>query len=247
MEEYLIFAAIGGLLLLTLFVNSMAEAYEQKQRQIRIKILRIKRTLDELSELLDAIKSCDVSDTIRDLITNEIMSRLQKIQTLDKHFRGVEALIEEANDEQKPAEKDKKSFYIRNDAEFLTKMVLFRRLIKLFSSNNWYSKTNAKQREQSILDLKLLKCEKIFQFYSDKAVSNSEKGQYMVAKEHYYYIIHALKSSTITSNERVIELIEQTEFMMGEMNKKLTTIDTKNLNQEKSQAAEKQAAQSSPS
>ncbi|WP_198266499.1 hypothetical protein [sulfur-oxidizing endosymbiont of Gigantopelta aegis] len=39
MDEYLIFATIGGLLMLTLFVNSIAEAYEQKQREKRIKIL----------------------------------------------------------------------------------------------------------------------------------------------------------------------------------------------------------------
>ncbi|MCU7800482.1 MAG: hypothetical protein KZQ70_10110 [gamma proteobacterium symbiont of Lucinoma myriamae] len=86
MEEYLIFAAIGGLLLLTLFINSVAEAYEQKQREKRIKILRIKQGLDELSELLEAINSCDVSDSIRDLIINEVMARLQAIQTLDRHF-----------------------------------------------------------------------------------------------------------------------------------------------------------------
>ncbi|NOQ79391.1 MAG: hypothetical protein GQ546_08320, partial [Gammaproteobacteria bacterium] len=77
MEEYLIFAAIGGLLLLTLLINSVAEAYEQKQREKRIKILRIKQGLDELSELLEAMNSCDVSDSIRDLIINEVMARLQ--------------------------------------------------------------------------------------------------------------------------------------------------------------------------
>jgi len=247
MEEYLIFAAIGGLLLLTLFVNSVAEAYEQKQRQIRIKILRIKLSLDELSELLDAIKSCDVSDSIRDLITNEIMSRLQKIQALDRHFRGIEALIKEAGDEQEPAKKDENSLHVHNDAEFMKKMVLLRRLIKLFSSNNWYSKSNPKQRQECIFDLKLLRCEKIFQFYSDKAASDSEKGQYMVAREHYYYILHALKSSTITNNARVIELIEQAEFMMAEMKIKLTKKSTPNPNKEKPEAAEEPAPQSSPS
>lgn len=50
----------------------------------------------------------------------------------------------------------------------MAKMVLLRRLIKLCSSNNWYSKTDAKQLQQYVIDLKLLRCEKIFQFYSDK-------------------------------------------------------------------------------
>ncbi|MCN4145296.1 MAG: hypothetical protein LC437_09890 [Thiohalomonas sp.] len=92
MEEYLIFAAIGGLLLLTLLMNSVEEAYEQKQREKRIKILRIKQGLDELTELLEAMNSCDVSD----LIINKIMARLQAIQTLDQHFRGIPMTYENA-------------------------------------------------------------------------------------------------------------------------------------------------------
>jgi hypothetical protein len=239
MEEYLIFAAIGGLLLLTLLINSVAEAYEQKQREKRIKILRIKQGLDELSELLAAMNSCDVSDSIRDLIINEVMARLQAIQTLDQHFRGIKALIEEASGEQEPVKKDKSRFYIKDESDFKTKMVLLRRLIKRCSSNNWYSKTNANQLQQYVIDLKLLRCEKIFQFYSDKAAADSEKGQYMVAKEHYYYILHALKNSTITGNARVVELIEQVDFMMGQMSKMMTQNMTDSLNDDGSETIEK--------
>ncbi|MCU7939186.1 MAG: hypothetical protein KZQ64_12755 [gamma proteobacterium symbiont of Bathyaustriella thionipta] len=241
MEEYLIFAAIGGLLLLTLFINSVAEAYEQKQREKRIKILRIKQGLDELSELLDAIKSCDVSDAVRDLIVNEIMARLQTIQALDQHFRGIDALLEEASGEQEPVKKDTAGFYVKNEAEFKSKMVLLRRLIRLCSANNWYSKTNAKQLQQYVIELKLLRCEKVFQFYSDKASADSKEERYMAAKEHYYYILHALKNSTIPTNARVVELIEQVEFMMSKMSKMVTQNITNSLTEEVSEAAEEAA------
>lgn len=244
MEEYLIFAAIGGLLLLTLFVNSVSEAYEQKQREKRIKILRIKQGLDELSDLLEGIKSCDVSDAIRDAIINEVMARLQAIQVLDQHFRGIESLLEEAENGQNPVEKNKNSFYIRNDAEFKAKMILLRRLIKLFSANNWYSKNSAKQLQAHLVELKLLRCEKIFQYYSDKATKDSEIGRYMVAKEHYYYILHALKSSTITDNARVIELMEQVNFMMEQVGKAMTQ-DINATNEQSSATSEQQAADTS--
>jgi len=249
MEEYLIFAAIGGLLLLTLFINSVAEVYEQKQREKRIKILRIKQGLDELSELLEAINRCDVSDAIRDLIINEVMARLQAIQSLDQHFRGIQALIEEAGGGQEPVKKDKNSFYIKDESDFMAKMVLLRRLIKLCSSNNWYSKADAKQLQQYVIDLKLLRCEKIFQFYSDKAAADSEKEHYMAAKEHYYYILNALKSSTITSNPRIVELIEQVDFMMEQVGKMMTRNITGNLNEDVSETTEepeKQATQVPP-
>ncbi len=98
MEDYLIFAAIGGLILLTLFVNSVAEAWEQKQREKRLKILAIKRGLDNISDLLERLQGCNIGEEIRELLLNEIIARIEMIQRIDRNFHGVEALIEEAGD-----------------------------------------------------------------------------------------------------------------------------------------------------
>ena len=68
MEEYLIFAAIGGLIFTTLLVNSVAEAYEQKQREKRLKILAIKRGLDNISDLLERLQNCNIGDDMMHLI-----------------------------------------------------------------------------------------------------------------------------------------------------------------------------------
>ena len=219
MEEYLIFAAIGGLLLLTLFVNSVAEAYEQKQREKRIKILRIKQGLDELSELLEGLKNSDVSDNIRNLIANEIMSRLQIIQKLDRHFRGIQALIEEAKSEHESVTPANMAYNVNDEEEFKKKLIKLGRLIRILNSHHWYSSVKAVQIKQYIEDIKLLRCEKIFQFYSDMASVKSEQEKYLMAKEHYYYILHALKGSGIKSHPRITELLEQTEFMLDQTDK----------------------------
>ncbi len=222
MEEYLIFAAIGGLLLLTMLVNSVSEAYEQKQREKRIKILRIKQGIDELGELLSSLKGCDINDSINQLLSNEIMVRIQTIQMLDKNFRGIEALLEEAKAEQQGNIPDQQNFIIKNETDFKKKLVILGRLIRILNSFRWYSKARADQLHQYIEDIKLLRCEKIFQFYADKASDETSKKRYMIAKEHYYYILHALKGSGINNHPRVVELMEQAEFMLQQTSQTAT-------------------------
>jgi len=219
MEEYLIYASIGGLLFLTLFINSVSEAYEQKQRQRRIKILRLKHGLDELSEFLEKIKSCNVTDEINKLFASEITLRLQTIQQLDPSFRGIESLLEEAEKTPEHPSKEKSSFAIKDESQFKEKMILIRKLIKLLSNFNWHTKTNPNQLKQFTNELKLLRCEKIFEYYSDKASQDFQNDNMMKAKEDYYYILHALKQSGITKHARVIELNEQVEFMMDQLGK----------------------------
>ncbi|MCW8932832.1 MAG: hypothetical protein OQL19_21655 [Gammaproteobacteria bacterium] len=229
MEEYLIFFAIGGLLLMTLFVNSVAEVYEQNQREKRIKILRIKQSLDELSDLLDGLKSCDISDNIRNLIANEIMVRLQTIQSLDKNFRGIQALIEEAKEETETATKVQSMADIKDENEFKKRLIKLGRLIRILNSHNWFSRVKRTQLHDYLNEVKLLRCEKIFQFYSDMASSETEKEHFLIAKEHYYYIIHALKGSGINSHPRITELTEQANFMLDQMNKMFSENTKKKL------------------
>ncbi len=218
MEEYLIFATIGGLLFLTLFVNSVSEAYEQKQREKRIKILRIKQGLDELSELLDSLKIFNISNDINVLLANEIMSRLQMIQSLDKHFRGIQALIEEAKAEHEVPAHAEAEHAPNDETHFKKNLIKLGRLIRTLNSHNWFSNVKSNQLQQYIKDVQLLRCEKIFQFYSELASAEQNNEKYIIAKEHYYYIRHALKGSGINTHPRVIEMLEQNEFMLDQSN-----------------------------
>ena len=246
MEENLIFFAIGGLLLLTLFVNSAAEAYEQKQREKRIKILRIKQGLDELSDLLESLKNCDISDSIRNLIANEIMLRLQTIQTLDRHFRGIQILIEEAKAEQETAPRESINTHTNDETEFKKKMIKLGRLIRVLNSHNWFSRVKTEQLHQYINDIKLLRCEQIFQFYSDMAGAASAKERYLTAKDHYSYIVHALRGSGINSHPRIVELTEQVDFMLAQMSenaKKMMSENSSEDQQEKDDSTVDENAQ----
>ncbi len=234
MEENLIFFAIGGLLLLTLFVNSVAEAYEQKQREKRIKILKIKQGLEEISELLDGLKSCNVSDAIRNLLANEIMARLQTIQSLDRHFRGIQVLIDEARADHENSSPINADLNSKDETGFKKKMIKLGRLIRVLNSHNWYSRVKSEQVKDHIKEIKLLRCEQIFQFYSDKARVETEQEKLMIAKEHYYYILHALKGSGINSHPRIIELTEQADFMLSQTNKMFSD-NAKKMMREKSE------------
>lgn len=246
MEEYLIFAAIGGLLFLTLLVNSVAEAYEQKQRKKRIKVLKIKQGLDELSDLLEGLKGCGISDNITNMIANEIMLRLQTIQTLDGHFKGIQALIAAANTEQKSAAPSEINNKNNDEAEFKKKLIKFGRLMRILNSYHWYSDIKTEQLKQHIQDIKILRCEQIFQFYSDLANAAVEKERYLIAKEHYHYILRALKGSDIHFHPRIIELLEQTEFMLEQSSKMFAGIAKKLTDKEISEEQQEQDAPQQP-
>ncbi len=219
MENYLIFTAIGGLLLLTLLVNSVAEAYEQRQREKRLKILSIKRGLDNISDLLERLQNCNISKEVKDLLFNEIMARIEAIQRIDRNFRGVQALIEEAGEAQEniktPPASD--NFNIRDETDFKLKMRTLAQLIRLLNTAFWYTKVKPQQLDELIKNLKVLRCEMIFQFYSDKANSNVQKHKYLLAQENYHYVLHALQSSGVADHPRIVELIEQSRFMLKQI------------------------------
>ncbi len=152
MEDYLIFAAIGGLILLTLFVNSVAEAWEQKQREKRLKILAIKRGLDNISDLLERLQGCNIGEEIRELLLNEIIARIEMIQRIDRNFHGVEALIEEAGDVQ---EKNKTppppdNYTIKDEKDFNSKIRAIGLLIRQLNTGFWYSKVKPQKLNEYI-------------------------------------------------------------------------------------------------
>ncbi|MCU7832784.1 MAG: hypothetical protein KZQ56_09335 [gamma proteobacterium symbiont of Lucinoma myriamae] len=68
----------------------------------------------------------------------------------------------------------------------------------------------------------------------------------MAAKEHYFYVFHALKNSTITSNPRIVELIEQVDFMMEQMSKMMTRNITGRLNEDGSEITEEREKPEEP-
>ncbi len=242
MEDYLIFAAIGGLILLTLFVNSVAEAWEQRQREKRLKILAIKRGLDNISDLLERLQVCNIGEEIRELLLNEIMARIEMIQRIDRNFRGVEALIEEAGNVQEksktPPPPD--NFTIKDEKDFNRKIRDIGLLIRQLNTGFWYSKVKPQKLNEYIKSLKVLRCEMIFQFYSDKANRESQQHKYLVAQENYHYILHALKSSGVSDHPRIAELTEQAEFMLKKTSSDLSGYMSERTTQSANETEQKQ-------
>ena len=229
MEEYLLFASIGGLLFLTVLMNSVAEAYEIKQREKRILILKIKNSMDELSDLYEQLKPYSIPKSVNDLLLNEIVLHLQKIQLIDHKFHGIEALLEEAseksNSEKHPPESV--STIIKTASEYTQMISALRRLIKLLGSSDWYSSVSSEDLESFVSETILFRCEKIVQFYTDKANKSLKNNQFIQAKDDFFYIVNTLKVSGINDNPRVLELIEQAEFMKDNVSEMMAKYQAK--------------------
>lgn len=222
MEEYLIFAVIGGLIFLTIFVKSMSEAYEQRQREKRIRIFQIKQGIDEITDLLERVKELNISKDLKELLSNEIMLRLQTIQRLDRKFHGLNDLIAEANERSSNETSTESITTVRNENDLKRVMITVKRLLYRLKNSKWYSKMTPETIRQHMMDVKVLRIEKIFQYYSDLANEAAAKENYMIAKEHYNFIQHNLASSGCRNHPRTLELQEQVEFMLKQTNENMT-------------------------
>ncbi len=171
--------------------------------------------MDELSDLYEQLKPYSIPKAINDLLLNEIVLHLQKIQLIDHKFHGIEALLEQASGKSNAdiLPPESASTIINNTSEFTQMISALRHLIKLHDASDWFSTVSPEDLKAYISEVILLRCEKIVQFYTDKANKSLKNNQFIQAKENFLYIINTLKVSGINSNPRVLELIEQAKFM----------------------------------
>ena len=123
----------------------------------------------------------------------------------------IEENNEQQNNETPPPTPEQ--LLIKTEAEFAQMLRVLRQLIQMLDSQDWVAKVSGAQLAQYVNDIKLLRCEKIFQYHTDKATLLLQKNKFLAAKEDYYYTINALKTSGLIDNPRVAELLEQVEFM----------------------------------
>jgi len=238
---YLIFG-IGGLLLVTVFVNSLAEMAEQRARDKKMKVLRLKRRIDELSEFLDELKDFNLPSPIVELILNEILTRFEDIELIDPKFNGINQLIEESKEHidtsgnQPPQEE-----VIINDEVLLQKkLTSIRHLIQFIQEVPLLSKNSPNSVSEYIDILATYRYDKINTHYFRMAQHELEKSNFIDAINHIKYITNAIELSGI-NNERLSEIVEQADLMLKEIDKRKVEYEAEKVRLREERKAQEEA------
>jgi hypothetical protein len=171
MQSWYLIIGIGLLLILTSIINGIAESIERAARERQIKILRYKRSVDNLTDFLSNLSNFDLPEEISKLLQNEILARLMQIQNIDKSFHGIDDLITQSKNQDEDAYNAEENFDINNltEPEFQTKLAQLRKFTKYINELPLISSENKLTKKDYHTILLVYRFEKISQFYSKEA------------------------------------------------------------------------------
>jgi len=208
MQTWYLIIGIGLLLILTSIINNIAEAIERAAREKRIKILRYKRSVDNLTDFLSDLKDFYLPKEITSLLQSEILARLMKIQNLDNTFHGIDDLIAQSKNKNEDVYSEEETFDISNftESELKTKLAEIRKLSNYIHEIPLITAANKVNDFHTILAV--FRFEKISQFYSKEAIQALQINDFNHAERYIDQITGAIALSGI-KNQRLSELNAQ--------------------------------------
>ena len=96
MEQMTLYLVLGGLLILTLVLASIAQRYHAYVEERRRQIERILRRVDELDELAGQLRGLPLPDGVMVLLRRDALARLEVIRQVHPRHPGIAGLIEGA-------------------------------------------------------------------------------------------------------------------------------------------------------
>ncbi|MFK5893071.1 MAG: hypothetical protein QM504_07605 [Pseudomonadota bacterium] len=218
MQTWYLIIGIGTLLIVTITVNNIAEAIERKARERKLKILRLKRNVDNLSEFLDQLVNFDLPKEIQTLLQNEILSRLIKIQIIDRSFHGIADLIAESkiSNEESPEEHEIQDVNNILESELQKKLTYMRQLTSYIKELPFLAKESLKSKINYHDIMIVYRFDKLSHFYNKQAQQALQNNDFKLARNHVEQITGSIALSGY-SNQRLTEINEQAMLMLEEI------------------------------
>jgi hypothetical protein len=221
METLYLIVGIGGLLLVTVFINGIAEIAEQRAREKKMKVLRLKRRIDELSDFLNELKDFNLPKPVIDLLLNEILARFEEIELIDPKFNGINQLISDSKEHIDTASNQppQEEVFIDDEVQLQKKLTSLRHLIQFVQEVPLLSKNSPNVSSEYIDMLATFRYDKINSHYFRLSQRALEENNFIDATNHIKYITNAISLSG-HKNERLDEIMEQADFMLKEIDKR---------------------------
>ncbi len=225
METWQLIVGIGVLLFLTAILNSIAESIERRQREKRIRILRLKRRIDEIVEQLERMKPLDIPESIIECLQDEIMARLTEIQKLEPKFHPSEEIIayvrqhqddEPATSEAPKTEEEKVNF------EQITEEALQQYILQIKGFSQYLqtlvliAPENIKKKLNFHDILTGYRFQKIYQFYAYQAQQYLQQEQFDKAAAEVEKILGPLDKLNY-NNDELSAIRQQSEQLLQDI------------------------------
>jgi hypothetical protein len=96
MEQMTLYLVMGGLLILTLALASIAQRYNAYVEERRRKVERILRRVEELDELAGQLRGLPLPPGLMALLRRDALARLEVVRQIHPRHPGLSGLIEQA-------------------------------------------------------------------------------------------------------------------------------------------------------
>ena len=96
MEQTALFMVIGGLLILTLVLASIAQRYRDFVEERRLYVQRILRRVAEIEGLVRRMAGLPVPVDAERLLRRDIVARLQVVKRIHSRYKGIDRMIQDA-------------------------------------------------------------------------------------------------------------------------------------------------------
>jgi hypothetical protein len=118
MEQMTLFMVLGGLLILTLALASIAQRYHTYVEERRRQIERILRRVAELREIVSRLQGLAVPPEVLSLLHSDILARLEVVKQVHRRQPGIDAMLVQARSEQAASEQARVTPSALSEADF---------------------------------------------------------------------------------------------------------------------------------
>lgn len=235
MVNWYLILGIVGLLMITSIISGIAESIEKKNRERKVRVLRFKRSIDEITFELKVLKDFELPIEIDQYLNNEIIARYEKISDIEPEYDASHELIEQAKITQKNFEEQGKnetdnpeqsevnqSEHKKINIEKITELELQNKmsLLRNLAQYIQYLPKLSKENHINAIDfddvLLSYRFENISKFYTFHAQETIKENRYTAAIEYMEKILAPIRRFQ-QLNTKLQEIKEQSETMIDDI------------------------------
>jgi hypothetical protein len=195
-SQYHFYISIGGLVLLLLLINAVAQRYQAHQLEKEAVLRRIFAGALRIQTALGMLDGCAVPKKLRVLLRKEILARYMAVRQIYRRFKDINNLISRAQQDLSAAEAraenslvkpaDSKVYY--QYVKGLTELIIF------LQSEGSIVGMNEDQRQRYEHDLGVLRADYVSIFHSSEAIALAEKQKWNEAGREMKHALQFFQS-----------------------------------------------------
>jgi hypothetical protein len=184
MEQITLFWVLGGLLILTLMLASIAQRYHAYVEERRRQIERILQRTAELEEIVRRLQGLPLPPELVPLLYRDILARLYVIKQIYSRQPGIDKKIAETTREQAATEHTPAPSTELQELEFKRLMQGLSQVHWMLQERRFVTPVDEAERGRLMQDIEMCRAESLYRFHRPLAERRAQEGQLHQALWH---------------------------------------------------------------